>query len=64
MPGSSAASSAIETGELYDLENDPGEVRNLWNDPAAAAVQGAMLLRLTHRMAWTVDPLPLRRAGY
>lgn len=21
-------------GELYDLANDPGEVRNLWNDPA------------------------------
>jgi arylsulfatase A-like enzyme len=55
---------ALDTGELYDLENDPGEVRNLWNDPAAAAVQGTMLLRLTHRMAWTVDPLPLRRAGY
>jgi hypothetical protein len=31
---------------------------------SAAAVQGAMLLRLTHRMAWTVDPLPVRRAGY
>jgi arylsulfatase len=23
-------------GELYDLENDPGETRNLWNEPGAA----------------------------
>ncbi len=26
-------------GELYDLENDPGETRNLWGDAAAAEVQ-------------------------
>lgn len=25
-------------GELYDLENDPGERRNLWNDAGAAGV--------------------------
>lgn len=24
-----------EEGELFDLQEDPGEVRNLWNDPAA-----------------------------
>lgn len=25
-------------GELYDLENDPGETRNLWTDPSCAEV--------------------------
>ena len=23
-------------GEMYDLENDPGETRNLWGDPGSA----------------------------
>ncbi|MBN2583440.1 MAG: sulfatase-like hydrolase/transferase [Planctomycetes bacterium] len=53
-----------EVGELYDLQNDPGETRNLWNDPAAAAVKIEMLKRLTDRMAWTVDPLPPRLAPW
>jgi arylsulfatase A-like enzyme len=28
-----------EDGELYHLANDPDEVRNLWNEPAAASVK-------------------------
>jgi arylsulfatase len=51
-------------GELYDLENDPAETHNRWDDPAAAQVKSDMLLRLCNRMAWTVDPLPLRQAAW
>jgi arylsulfatase len=52
------------TGELYDLEKDPGENANLWDDPTYAETKTAMLLRMTHRMAFTVDPLPLRQSYY
>ncbi|HMO50828.1 MAG TPA: sulfatase-like hydrolase/transferase [Kiritimatiellia bacterium] len=33
-------------GELFDLREDPGEVRNLWDDPAAHDVKARLLLRL------------------
>jgi len=52
----------MEAGELYDLREDPGEIRNLWSDPAAADVKLALLKRLCDRMAETVDPLPRRPA--
>ena len=51
-------------GELYDLEADPNETHNLWNHPDHTAVQLDLLTRLTDRMAWTVDPLPRREAGF
>lgn len=34
-----------EYGELYDLENDPRELVNLWDDPAAAELKQRLLLR-------------------
>jgi arylsulfatase len=52
------------SGELYDLQNDPTETHNLWNNPKHAPKQLDMLTRLTDRMAWTVDPLPPREAGF
>ncbi len=33
-------------GELWDLRSDPGEIGNLWDEPAAAGLKQAMLLRL------------------
>lgn len=30
-------------GQLFDLKNDPGEIRNLWDDPAAADMKRRML---------------------
>jgi arylsulfatase A-like enzyme len=45
-----------EEGELYDLETDPGEFRNLWY--ARPDLKLDLLKRLCDRMAWTVDPLP------
>lgn len=53
-----------EGGELYDLKADPKEFENLWNAPDARAVKADLLTDLTHRMAWTVDPLPLRRSEW
>ncbi len=49
-----------ELGELYDLEEDPTETHNLWDDPAHAEVKMAMLKRACDRMAMTADPLPPR----
>jgi len=51
-------------GELYDLEADPGEHRNLWSDPDHAEVKTQMLIRLCDRMAATADPLPRRIGVY
>ena len=49
-----------DMGELYDLEQDPGEINNLWQNSDYQLVKMEMLKRLCDRMAWTVDPLPLR----
>jgi len=51
-------------GELYDLKTDPQETHNLWNHPDHAHIQCELLTKLTDRMAWTVDPLPPRKAGF
>jgi hypothetical protein len=51
-------------GELYDLENDPGEFDNLWDDPAHAKTRAAMTERLLLTEIEHIDrvPLPTRRA--
>jgi arylsulfatase A-like enzyme len=51
-------------GELYDLEADPSETTNLWTSAPHAPFKMELLQRLCDRMAWTVDPLPLRRAPW
>jgi uncharacterized sulfatase len=33
-------------GELFDLENDPGETRNLWDDPGHAALREELTRKL------------------
>ena len=43
----------LPIGELYDLRNDPGEIRNLWADPAHAADKA----RLCERMLWKMIDL-------
>jgi arylsulfatase len=55
---------SLHTGELYDLEKDPGEFRNLWSSPAARDVREGLLLALLNRMADTVDPLPARNSSW
>ncbi|MGV3652256.1 MAG: sulfatase, partial [Devosia sp.] len=51
-------------GELYDLVADPRETHNLWDEPAAIPLKLDMLQRACDRMAFTVDPLPERRAPW
>ena len=52
------------SGELYDLEKDPGEVKNLWNDPHYKDRQEMMLQDLVARMIETTDPLPERHTTW
>jgi arylsulfatase A-like enzyme len=35
-------------GELFDLQADPGELHNRWNDPDYANIKSELLLRLLH----------------
>ncbi len=50
----------LDGGELYDLERDPGESDNLWDDPKYQDEKVPLLKRLCDRVAWTMDPLPPR----
>jgi len=46
-----------QDGELFDLVDDPGEVRNLWHDPATAEIK----CRLLHEfMQATLQSEPMR----
>jgi hypothetical protein len=51
-------------GELYDLQSDPGEFDNLWDDSKHAGVRARMTERLLLTEIEHVDrvPLPTRRA--
>jgi arylsulfatase A-like enzyme len=51
-------------GELYDLEADPAENVNLWDDPGSRAVKLEMFERLADAMARTVDPMPPHEAPW
>ena len=48
----------LEYGELYDLENDPRETRNLWDDPEAAADKAEMMIALNQAMLSAIEPGP------
>lgn len=54
----------LDAGELYDLEQDPNETHNRWDDAEYQPVKLAMLKRLCDRMAWTADPLPVRQVDW
>lgn len=53
----------VAWAELYDLRNDPHEIRNLWDDPSAAAVRSDLLERLARLQMGAADrsPLPIRQ---
>lgn len=46
-------------GELYDLESDPEELTNLWDDPASAAEKSRMLLILGKLEVAVMDRIPV-----
>jgi arylsulfatase A-like enzyme len=48
----------VEWGELYDLQADPGELCNLWDDPASLQVKTDLLQRLSQSLVAAVDPSP------
>lgn len=48
----------LGNGYLYNLKNDPMEVRNLWDDQSHVAVKADMLSALTAAMLRASDPLP------
>jgi hypothetical protein len=45
-------------GELYDLENDPRELTNRFDDPAYAPVRRELADMIASRPADAVAPLP------
>jgi arylsulfatase A-like enzyme len=51
-------------GELYDLGQDPEEMKNLWDDPASAGLKSTMLEQLARKMLELGDrsPFPTMRA--
>ena len=51
-------------GELFDLENDPLEIANRWDDPSARDVRAELFERMARRMMELQDrsPFPTGRA--
>ena len=47
-------------GELYDLQNDPGEIANLWNDPGSRAVRAELSERMLWKMVELQDRSPFQ----
>ena len=48
----------VAWGELYDLEADPDELVNLWDDPASAGLRAELVLRLARRMIALAETSP------
>jgi uncharacterized sulfatase len=51
---------AARTGMLFNLEDDPGERRNLYFEPGCAHVREDLLKDLLEHLYTTKDPLPIR----
>ena len=46
---------SCDWGEIYDLENDPHECRNLWDDPTVVDSKVQLLAELSRAMMQSVD---------
>ena len=49
----------LSEGELFDLERDPHEFRNLWNEPDHSTVRAQLLELLARAQMAAVDCVPL-----
>jgi arylsulfatase A-like enzyme len=48
----------VPWGELYDYDNDPDEMSNLWDDPASAPLRAELTLRLARKMIALTETSP------
>lgn len=51
-----------DAGELFDLVEDPGELRNLWAEPAAQSLKSQLLQRMV-QAEMENQPLPMPRVS-
>ncbi len=51
---------SIDAGELFDLQEDPAEVNNLWDDPGSAEIK-ARLLQEFCQATMACEPTPMPR---
>jgi arylsulfatase A-like enzyme len=58
------AAHSDKSGELYDLEEDPGEHYNRYRDRAYGNVKVELLERLLNHWSKTADPLPVRKSAW
>ena len=54
----------IDDGELYDLQDDPGEFTNLWRSPSHAELRERLLKQAFDASVFTMDPLPPREGPF
>lgn len=47
-------------GELFDLDNDPGELTNLWDNPACLELKQRLLLEFM-QACMEIEPMPMPR---
>ena len=53
-----------EIGELFDLEKDPGEFDNLWEDPEYQDLRFDLLKKSFDALAFAVDIGPKQTTWY
>jgi len=51
-------------GELYDLERDPDEFENQWDNPDYSETRFAMMKRCFDARVFAMDPMPPRKSAF
>ncbi len=54
----------VDWGELYDLQADPDEFHNLWDDPTRASMKTRLLKGAFDASVLTMDPWPPRLGAF